>query len=153
MSDTIVVGTDGSDTAKQAVAEAVRLAKALDAEVHVVTAFEPTRRAKIVGAPEGAAQFWGPLTNDVARATIDEAAASIRAAGVKVEPHMVQKDPADALLDVAGEIGASLIVVGSQGMAGARRLLGSVPNKVSHEARTNVLIVATRKDAAAKGTA
>ena len=50
MGDTIVVGTDGSDTAKQAVAEAVRLAKALDAEVHVVTAFEPTHRAKIVVA-------------------------------------------------------------------------------------------------------
>ena len=145
MAETIVVGTDGSDTAKQEVAEAVRLAKALDAEVHVVTAFEPARRAKVVGAPEGAAAFWGPLTNDVARSTIDEAEARIRAAGVKVEPHMVQKAPADALLDVAKDVDATLIVVGSQGMAGARRLLGSVPNKVSHEARTNVLIVATHK--------
>lgn len=145
MAETIVVGTDGSDTAKQAVAEAVRLAKALDAEVHVVTAFEPARRAKVVGAPEGAQKFWGPLTNDVARSIIDEADASIRAAGVKVEPHMVQKAPAEALLDVANEVDATLIVVGSQGMAGARRLLGSVPNKVSHEARTNVLIVSTRK--------
>lgn len=144
MSDAIVVGTDGSDTARQAVAEAVRLAKALGAEVHVVTAFV-ARRAKIVGAPEGAAQFWGPLTNDVARSTIDEAAASIRAAGVKVAPHMVQKDPADALLEVAREVDADMIVVGSQGMAGARRLLGSVPNKVSHEAQCNVLIVATQK--------
>lgn len=145
MAETIVVGTDGSDTAKQAVAEAVRLAKALDAKVHVVTAFEPARRAKVVGAPEGAAKFWGPLTNDVARSIIDEADASIRAAGVKVEPHMVQKAPADALLDVAKDVNATLIVVGSQGMAGARRLLGSVPNKVSHEARTNVLIVSTHK--------
>jgi nucleotide-binding universal stress UspA family protein len=145
MTDTIVVGTDGSDTAKQAVAEAVRLAQALGAQVHVVTAFEPARRAKVVGAPEGAAAFWGPLTNDVARSIIDEAAASIRAAGVKVEPHMIQKAPADALLDVAKDVDATLIVVGNQGMAGARRLLGSVPNKVSHEAGTNVLIVATRK--------
>jgi nucleotide-binding universal stress UspA family protein len=145
MTDTIVVGTDGSDTAKQAVAEAVRLAQALGAQVHVVTAFEPARRAKVVGAPEGAAAFWGPLTNDVARSIIDEAAASIRAAGIKVEPHMVQKAPADALLDVAKDVDATLIVVGNQGMAGARRLLGSVPNKVSHEAGTNVLIVATRK--------
>ena len=144
MSDMIVVGTDGSDTAKQAVSEAIRLAKALDAEVHVVTAFTP-RKAKIVGAPEGAAQFWGPLTNDVARSTIDEAAASVRAAGVKVEHHMIQKDPADALLQVANEIDATMIVVGNQGMAGARRLLGSVPNKISHEAKCNVLIVATHK--------
>jgi nucleotide-binding universal stress UspA family protein len=145
MAETIVVGTDGSDTAKQAVAEAVRLAKALDAEVHVVTAFEPARRAKVVGAPEGAAKFWGPLTNDVARSIIDDAGASIRAAGVAVKPHMVQKAPADALLGVAKEVDATLIVVGSQGMAGPRRLLGSVPNKVSHEAQTNVLIVATHK--------
>jgi nucleotide-binding universal stress UspA family protein len=145
MADRIVVGTDGSDTARQAVAEAVRLAKALDAEVHVVTAFQPTRSARIVGAPEGAAKFWGPLTNDVARATIDEAAAGIRAAGVSVEPHMVQKAPADALLDVARSVEASMIVVGNQGMSGAKRLLGSVPNKISHEATCNVLIVSTHK--------
>lgn len=145
MPEKIIVGTDGSDTAKQAVAEAVRLAKALQAEVHVVTAFAPVQRAKIVGAPEGAAKFWGPLTNDLARSTIDEAEASIRAAGVTVEPHMVQKPAAEALLDVAKEIDADLIVVGSQGMSGARRLLGSVPNKISHEAPCNVLIVSTHK--------
>jgi nucleotide-binding universal stress UspA family protein len=145
MSDTIVVGTDGSDTAQQAVAEAVRLAKALDADVHVVTAFDPVRQAKLVGAPEGAARFYGPLTNELARSTIDDAASRIRAAGVRVEPHMVQKSPADALLDVAKEVGASMIVVGSQGMSGARRILGSVPNKVSHDATCNVLIVSTHK--------
>jgi nucleotide-binding universal stress UspA family protein len=149
MSEAIVVGTDGSDTAKQAVAEAVRLAKALDAELHVVTAFEPVRGAKIVGAAEGAQKFWGPLTNDLARSIIDDAAASARTAGVTVDPHMVQKGPAEALLDVAKEVGANLIVVGSQGMSGARRLLGSVPNKVSHEARCNVLIVSTHKGAPA----
>jgi nucleotide-binding universal stress UspA family protein len=110
-----------------------------------VTAFQPTRSARIVGAPEGAAKFWGPLTNDVARATIDEAAAGIRAAGVSVEPHMVQKAPADALLDVARSVEASMIVVGNQGMSGAKRLLGSVPNKISHEATCNVLIVSTHK--------
>ena len=55
MDDSIVVGTDGSPTAKQAVAEAVRLAKALDAPVHVVSAYEPLRGARVTGAPEGAA--------------------------------------------------------------------------------------------------
>jgi nucleotide-binding universal stress UspA family protein len=57
----------------------------------------------------------------------------------------VEKGPADALLDVANDVDASLIIVGSQRMAGPRRLLGSVPNKVSHEAQTNVLIVSTHK--------
>jgi len=144
MSETIVVGTDGSDTAKQAVAEAVRLAKALEAELHIVTAFEPVRRAK-VRAPEGAQKFYGPMSNELARSIIDDAAAAARAAGVKVDPHMVQKGPADALLEVATDVDADLIVVGSQGMSGARRLLGSVPNKVSHEARCNVLIVSTHR--------
>jgi nucleotide-binding universal stress UspA family protein len=56
----------------------------------------------------------------------------------------VQHDPADAILEVADEVGATLIVVGSKGMHGARRLaLGNVPNKVSHRARCNVLIVST----------
>jgi nucleotide-binding universal stress UspA family protein len=145
MADTIVVGTDGSDTAQQAVAEAVRLAKALGAELHVVTAFEPVRGARLGGAPEGVSKFYGPLTNDLARSTVDEAAARIRAAGVDVEQHMVQKAPADALLEVAKDVDASMIVVGSQGMSGARRILGSVPNKVSHEAICNVLIVSTHK--------
>jgi nucleotide-binding universal stress UspA family protein len=144
MSDKIVVGTDGSDTAKQAVAEAVRLAKALDAELHVVTAFEPLRGTK-VRAPEGAQQFYGPMSNELARSIIDEAESTARGAGVSVDAHMVQKGPADALLGVAKEVGASMIVVGSQGMSGARRILGSVPNKVSHEASCNVLIVSTHK--------
>ncbi len=56
---------------------------------------------------------------------------------------MIDRDPADALLQVAREVDASTIVVGNKGMSGGRRLLGSVPNKVSHEARCNVLIVAT----------
>jgi nucleotide-binding universal stress UspA family protein len=126
------------------VGEAVRLAKALDSELHVVTAFEPLRGTK-VRAPEGAQQFYGPMTNELARSIIEEAESRARAAGVRVDAHMVQKGPADALLQVASDVGASMIVVGSQGMSGARRILGSVPNKVSHEASCNVLIVSTRK--------
>ena len=64
MDDSIVVGTDGSETAKQAVAEAVRLAKALGAQVHVVSAYEPLRGARVTGAPEGAAAVWHPLPDD-----------------------------------------------------------------------------------------
>jgi nucleotide-binding universal stress UspA family protein len=147
MSEKIVVGTDGSETAEQAVNEAVRLARALGAELHVVTAFKKLRAARIVGAPQGAVAVWGPLPDDAARAVIDEAAGHVRAAGLEPHCHLVEREPADALLQVASEVGADMIVVGSQGMAGARRLLGSVPNRVSHEAHTNVLIVATRRSA------
>jgi nucleotide-binding universal stress UspA family protein len=144
MDDSIVVGTDGSDTAKEAVAEAVRLAKALGAEVHVVSAFEPLRGARVTGAPEGAAKVWAPLPYDIVEATLSQAAADVRLADVEVTTHALKQDPADALITVADEVGATMIVVGSKGMHGARRLaLGNVPNKVSHRARCNVLIVAT----------
>jgi nucleotide-binding universal stress UspA family protein len=143
MGDSIVVGTDGSETAKQAVTEAVRLAKALSAPVHVVSAYQP-QHAKVSGAPEGAAKVWQPLPDDQVERILSEAVAGVRLAGLQVGSHAIRKDPADALLAVADEVGASMIVVGSKGMHGARRLaLGNVPNKVSHHARCNVLIVAT----------
>ena len=143
MGDSIVVGTDGSETAKQALSEAVRLAKALSAPVHVVSAYQPTH-ARVTGAPEGAAKVWQPLPHDEVERILTEAVAGVRLAGLEATSHAIRKDPADALLAVADEVGASMIVVGSKGMHGARRLaLGNVPNKVSHHARCNVLIVAT----------
>lgn len=148
MDDLIVVGTDGSDTAAEAVEEAVRIAKALEADVHVVSAFEPLRGARVTGAPEGAAKVWAPHPDDQVESILSQAAAAIRLAGVNVTTHAVREDPADALLSVADKVGATLIVVGSKGMHGARRLaLGNVPNQISHKARCNVLIVATGRDA------
>ena len=66
------------------------------------------------------------------------------AAGVDAETLARQGDPADAILDVAEEKRADLIVVGNKGMTGAKRfLLGSVPNKVCHHAPCSVLIIRT----------
>jgi nucleotide-binding universal stress UspA family protein len=147
MAEAIVVGTDGSETAKRAVAEAVRLAAAFGADLHVVSAFEPLRGAHVTGAPEGAAKVWQPLPDADVEARLGEAAASVRMNNVPVITHAVQKDPADALLEVADEVRAELIVVGNQGMHSAKRfVLGNVPNKVSHRARCNVLIVSTDAD-------
>jgi len=139
----IVVGTDGSETAKRAVQEALRLAAALGGEIHIVSGYAPLRGARIAGAPEGAAQVWAPLPDSEVRAILDEAVAQARLADIPVQTHALETDPADALLEVAADVGASLIVVGNRGMHGARRVLGSVPNKVSHQARCNVLIVST----------
>ena len=148
MADVIVVGTDGSDTANKAVTEAVRLGKALGADLHIVSAYEPTR-VRVSGAPQGAADVWRPLPDDEVEAILAETAATVRVAGVEASTHALRKDPADALIDVADEVGATMIVVGSKGMHGARRLaLGNVPNKVSHHARCSVLIVATGDDRA-----
>ena len=77
-------------------------------------------------------------------ATLEAAAALAREASVPVELYARQGDPADAILDVAEEQGADLIVVGNKGMTGAKRfLLGSVPNKISHHAPCSVLIIRT----------
>jgi nucleotide-binding universal stress UspA family protein len=77
-------------------------------------------------------------------ATLQAAAEEAREAGVEVETYARQGDPADAILDVAEERGADLIVVGNKGMTGAKRfLLGSVPNKISHHAPCSVLIIRT----------
>ena len=143
MSEKIVVGSDGSDPAKEAVKEAVRLAKALDAELHVVMSSRSLRDARVVGAPKGAVPVYGSMHSGVADAIVEEAIASARVDGLTAEGHVIDRDPADALLQVATDIDASMIIVGNKGMSGGRRLLGSVPNKVSHDANCNVLIVAT----------
>ncbi len=75
-----------------------------------------------------------------------EAAASARSEHMDVRTHAVRSDPADALIDVARRVGATMIVIGNQGMHGAKRVLGSVPNSISHKARCNVLIVSTDPD-------
>lgn len=143
MSESIVVGTDGSDTAARAVSEAIRLAKALGAEIHLVSGYEPLRGARVADAASRGGEVTSLLPDTFVNTTVEEAASNVRLNGVVVHGHAVRKDPADALLEVAEDVGASLIVVGSKGMHGAKRLLGSVPNKVSHHARCNVLIVST----------
>ena len=142
MAESIVVGTDGSGTASRAVKEAMRLARALQAELHLVSAYEP-ERVSIKGAPEGAAKVWAPLPDSRVEAILSEEAAASRIDGLTATTHAVRSDPVDALIKVADEVDAGLIVVGSRGMHGARRVLGSVPNKISHRANRNVLIVHT----------
>jgi nucleotide-binding universal stress UspA family protein len=142
----IVVGTDGSDTAGEAVDQAIDLAKVTGASLGVVSAFQPVSKRRIQGEQEGApadiAHEIGPR-EDV-NLVLDAAAAKARAAEVDVTTHPVQADPADAILNVAEEIKADLIVVGNKGMTGARRyLLGSVPNNISHHAPCSVMIVQT----------
>jgi len=142
----IVVGTDGSETAKEAVRQASDLAKQLGARLDVVSAFEPVSEARLrqerQQAPVDIAHTVSP-TEDV-EATLAEAAQEGERNGVDVSTYARQGDPADAILDVAEEQKADLIVVGNKGMTGAKRfLLGSVPNKVSHHAPCSVLIVRT----------
>lgn len=142
----IVVGTDGSETASQAVAQAIEMARLHGAALSVVSAYEPISGRRVEGeqrdAPPDVQYEIGPR-EDV-NIVLDAAAAEARRAEVEVQTHPVEDDPADAILNVAEQTNADLIVVGNKGMTGARRyFLGSVPNNVSHHAPCSVLIVQT----------
>ncbi len=142
----IVVGTDGSETATEAVRQAVDLAKLSSAQLSIVSAYEPVSRRRIEGEQQGAPpdvqHEIGPR-EDV-NLILEGAAATAKQEGVDVQTHPVEANPTDAILNVAEETGADLIVVGNKGMTGARRfLLGSVPNNVSHHAPCSVIIVRT----------
>ncbi|MCW3068970.1 MAG: UspA domain protein [Solirubrobacterales bacterium] len=146
MFKSIVVGTDGSDTANQAVREAVDLARAVGAKLELVSAYEPVPSQRLAEerrqAPEDLQ--WAISPREDVDSTLDAAADVARKAGVPVDVYPRQGDPADAILDVAEEQEADLIVVGNKGMTGAKRfLLGSVPNKVSHHAPCSVMIIRT----------
>jgi len=142
----IVVGTDGSDTAAQAVRQAVDLAGAVGAKLELVSAYSPVSQQRLSEerrqAPEDLQ--WAINPREDVDATLAAAAEVAEEKGVDVAFFARQGDPADAILDVAEEQGADLIVVGNKGMTGAKRfLLGSVPNKVSHHAPCSVLIIRT----------
>jgi len=146
MFGSIVVGTDGSDTARQAVREAADLARQLNAALDIVSAYEPVSSQRLREESRQAPQDlqWTITPREDVDATLREAAEVVGGSGVKVQTFAREGDPADAILDVAEERGADLIVVGNKGMTGAKRfLLGSVPNKVSHHAPCSVLIVRT----------
>jgi nucleotide-binding universal stress UspA family protein len=147
MFSSIVVGTDGSATAKTAVHYAIDLARELGARLQIVSAYEPVSDQRLrherVEIPEDLQWMVNPREDVIA--LLREARAEAEDVGVGlVETFARQGDAADAILDVAEEQRSDLIVVGNKGMTGARRfLLGSVPNKVSHHAPCSVLIVRT----------
>lgn len=142
MTDVIVVGTDGSDTADVAVQRAAALAKLTGARIELVTGYRED-----YSLVAGTGMYVGDLSGDARKAAdgcLESTATRLRADGLEVETHCMGGDPADALIGVAEATDATMIVVGSKGMHGGRRfLLGNVPNKVSHHAPCSVMIVRT----------
>ena len=116
----IVAGVAKTDTAQGAAKAAIDLAERNGAALHLVIAVAKSDP----GAREDGEAFLSSLT------TLDD-----------VHQHVIPGDPGDAILMVAAEVNADLIVVGNKGMRGARRVLGSVPNKVAHGTDASILIV------------
>jgi nucleotide-binding universal stress UspA family protein len=144
MYGTIVVGTDGSPTAEQAVSQAATLAALTGAHLHLVTAVSSM---PAVVAPEMMAVVgtqWTEAGNRLADEALERSTAIATAAGVTSTTHVLSGEPADCLLQVAEDVKADLLVVGNKGMQGPKRfLLGSVPNRCAHHAGCSVLIVHT----------
>ena len=145
MFKSIVVGTNGTETADVALSRAVDLARLTGAALHVVSAYEPAPAHVGGSRPPAEAAEWAISPHFKVDAVLDRATDLAQGGGVEIQVHGPKGDAANAIVAVAEQENADLIVLGSKGMQGARRVLGSVPNKVSHRAPCDVLIVQTTK--------
>jgi nucleotide-binding universal stress UspA family protein len=151
MFKSIVVGTDGSETASKAVLTAAELAATQpEAVLHIVTVQKPLSPSAMAAgemaaaAPLAAERNWEDEIKVELESTLERAADTAkRASDTRIETHARFGSPAEVLCDLAAHLEADLIVVGNRGMRGGRRFLGSVPNTVSHHAPCSVLIVDT----------
>jgi nucleotide-binding universal stress UspA family protein len=148
MFSTIVVGTDGSQTARRAVAVAAELARRFDAELHVVYGYHNPAAGPIGpgGSSGGAPAVRGPGTSgwqEATEAVLADALADPALEGVRVEGHPVAGPVPEVIVSVAEQTGADLIVVGNRGMQGGERGRDSVPEAVAHRAPCHVLIAKT----------
>jgi nucleotide-binding universal stress UspA family protein len=138
----IVAGTDGSQGARAAVEHAAELAKVTGATLHLVQGCGST---VMVSPMYGEMAAINPSELIAAcEAELQPLVGDLRSRGIEVELHVVPTSGRDAIITVAEDVDADLIVVGNRGMTGARRMLGSVPNAVAHHAPCSVLIADTQ---------
>ena len=143
MVQTIAVGTDGSDTAQKAVDFALDMAGRYQAKIVIASAYAPVSESRLqkekVDAPEEIQ--WSINPSEEVDATLRKVEEQAREHGLEYASEARNGDPADVLVEIATDHEADVIVVGNKGMH--RRILGSVPNSVSHHAHCSVLIVKT----------
>ena len=142
----ILVGTDGSATAEEAIRHAARLAKSMSAELHLVSAYSaPDPKQVSRWVQEAPQEFAGLITGTTAaESAIDRGQSAAKKEGVEAKAQFLEGDAGEVLINIAETDGIDLLIVGNKGMTGAKRfLLGSVPHKVSHHAPCDVLIVHT----------
>jgi nucleotide-binding universal stress UspA family protein len=143
MFQTIAVGTDGSDTAAKAVDFAMDIAKKYEARLLVISSYQPVSESRLKSekrdAPEDVQWAINP-TEDVDQ-ILSDTEEKAQEQGLQTTTVAAEGDPADVLVKFAEEYDADLLVIGNKGMQ--RRVLGSVPNSVSHKAPCSVAIVKT----------
>ena len=144
---TLLAGTDGSESSLKAADRAGEIAARDGARLIVVCANHPltAREQSILAATLGPTSLHQVAGTEAAETVLAAAQERARASGAtEVEGRLVEGDPGQALLSVAAEDAADLIVVGNRGINTlSGRLLGSVPSDVSQRAPCDVLIVHT----------
>jgi nucleotide-binding universal stress UspA family protein len=140
---TITVGTDGTDTASKAVDFALDMAERYGAKIVVASCYQPVSEDRLRKEQREAPQEiqWSINPTEDVDATLRAAEAKAKKRGLDTASEAREGDPADVLCDIAEAHGADLLIVGNKGMQ--RRILGSVPNSVSHTAPCSVVIVKT----------
>ncbi|HSD24882.1 MAG TPA: universal stress protein [Solirubrobacterales bacterium] len=136
MISTVAVGTDGSGTAGEAVKQAAEFARRFDAKLVLLSAFKddppPTGTDEAEWAYNPAAQL---------REILSRTEAELNEQGIECSTVVDEGDPADVLVRLADECDADVLVIGNKGMQ--RRVLGSVPKSVAHNAGCSVFVVKT----------
>lgn len=137
----IIVGVDGSETAARAAEKAARIATALGAELVVISAFTKLGDTLV----EGATDTIRYTANDMARQVAERAIDDLRTSFPELQAVARGEygAPADALIKVAEDLGAVLIVVGNKRVQGVSRFLGSIAASVAQHAPCDVYIAHT----------
>jgi nucleotide-binding universal stress UspA family protein len=138
---TVAVGTDGSATASEAVKAAIELARSFDAKLVLLSAFQDDRRTPADRRNEPEELQWVYSPGARLKEILARTQAEVEAEGIECSSLVDKGDPAEVIVRLVEQAGADVLVIGNKGMR--RRLLGSVPNTVSHNAPCSVLIVKT----------
>jgi nucleotide-binding universal stress UspA family protein len=136
----IIVGYDGSECGKAALAKACEMAKALGDKVVIVFGYAPG------GYGGGEIPTHREAVEEIAEKVTAEAAEVAAAAGIEHEVRLKPLKPAHALVEAADEHGARMVVVGSYGEAPLKgAIIGSTPYKLLHQTEVPVLVVPAKR--------
>jgi nucleotide-binding universal stress UspA family protein len=134
----VAVGTDGSETASEAVKAATEIARRFEAELILLGAL---KEGEGDSGPEDPELQWASNPSARLREILDRTEKEVRGKGVECRTLTGEGEPAEVLVSLAEACDADVLVVGNKGMH--RRVLGSVPNTVTHRAPCSVFVVKT----------
>src|ERR1700687_1848349 len=148
----VLVPLDGSEYSKRALDEAIEISKRLDSEIELLTVVTASAASPAKIALSGAIRGKGAtkaidayVKKAVSEATgfMQECATYCQNKGVKASYKVVAENPAKAILDYAKRNNSDLIIMGSQGLRGIKKIkvLGSVSRHVLENASCPVVLV------------